>query len=80
MKQSKLFTLNFRDLAKAGIVAFGTALGMALLDVLESGEFPDTLKELYAILRASITVTVVYLLKNFLTKPIPPSASPIAKE
>ena len=72
---SKLFNLNFQDVAKAFVVFLRSAFLTSISSALSQGAFP-TLAELKQAGIVSLTAAISYLIKNFITN----SAGQIGKE
>lgn len=66
MKQSKQFSINWRDVSKGLIVAIGTPVLLAVERVIDAGKMDFSWK---ALLMAGIGGGVTYLIKNFFTAP-----------
>lgn len=64
--KSNFLNLNWKDLAKAFLVAFLTALIAALAGTLEHGGLP-TIADLKLAGWTSLVAAISYLVKNFLT-------------
>jgi hypothetical protein len=64
--KNKLFTINFKDLAKGFITSVFTGILTALVVITESGSFP-TYNEFIGILKISLIAGIGYLIKNILT-------------
>ncbi len=63
-----LFQLNYKDLVKGAFMAFLTAVCTALLSLMEAdAQHLPTLSDVKSIVIASLSVGVIYLLKNFIT-------------
>lgn len=71
LKQSQLFTWNLRDLLRAFVVAFLTALVAGVSLSIDSGTFPSTWTAFKPIVWSSVVAGVAYLIKNFFTKKDP---------
>lgn len=63
---SKLFSLNWQDVAKAVLLFFLAAFLTSLVQILESGAFP-TLTQLKSAAVVALTTSMSYLIKNFIT-------------
>lgn len=64
--QSTRFSLQWRDILKGLLVAFGTAFLTSLTQSLNSGTMP-TLAQLKISAIAGVSAIVIYLTKNFFT-------------
>lgn len=64
--QSKFFAINWLDVGKGFLIAFGTVFFAGIVVVLESGVFP-TLAELGTLAVAGLAAGLTYVLKNFFT-------------
>ena len=64
--QSTRFSLQWRDILKGVIIAFGTAFLAVLTQSLNSGTLP-TMVQLKVSALAGVSAIIVYLTKNFLT-------------
>jgi len=59
-------TINWLDLGKGILIAFGTVFFLGLYQILNEGRLP-TLAELGASALAGLAATLSYILKNFFT-------------
>ena len=64
--KSPFLSLNARDYIRSAIVAAGTAIGMTVLPILQSGNVP-TLAQLKTAGISGIAAAVTYILKNYFT-------------
>jgi uncharacterized membrane protein YeiH len=67
MAQATYLRLRITDFWKGLIMAVGTAVGTAILKVLELGEFPVKWTDWKVILIAGCSALIIYLLKNLVT-------------
>lgn len=59
-------TINWLDLGKGVLIAFGTVFLLGLYQILNAGKFP-TLAELGSLALAGLAAALSYILKNFFT-------------
>jgi Flp pilus assembly pilin Flp len=63
---SGFLQINWLDVGKGFLIAFGTVFLLGVVNVLETGTFP-TLAELGALAVAGLAAGLTYVLKNFFT-------------
>lgn len=59
-------SINWADIGKGLLIAFGTVFFLGLGQILETGVFP-TLAELGGLALAGLSAALAYLVKNFFT-------------
>lgn len=64
--KSKLYIINWKDLAKGFVTSFFTAVLTALVVFINTGTFPTNL-EFIGIFKIAFLSGAAYLIKNFLT-------------
>lgn len=64
--KSKLFRLNWKDVATGLLIAFLTAFLTGIIELLQKGIFPDW-SAIKAALIAGICAALAYLIKSFAT-------------
>lgn len=67
MKNSKIFTINWKDAGRGLLIAFLTALLGGIIERLQAGELPVTWVAFQPILEISLSAGLAYLLNALLT-------------